>query len=103
MTELDDKTKALQDALLALPEVQAFFSLRDQIAADPFLMAMQEQAKDHQKKMMKTLTDSSLYQYHKQAYEDHLKQFNEHPLVQNYDEIKAELKPLLDQLQAILE
>jgi cell fate (sporulation/competence/biofilm development) regulator YmcA (YheA/YmcA/DUF963 family) len=103
MTELDNKTKALQDALLALPEVQAFFSLRDQIAADPFLMDAQEQAKDHQKKMMKTLNDASLYAHHKQTYEFHLAQFNDHPLVQNYEAIKAELKPLLDQLQAILE
>jgi cell fate (sporulation/competence/biofilm development) regulator YmcA (YheA/YmcA/DUF963 family) len=103
MTELENKTKALQDALLALPEVQAFFSLRNQIAADPFLMDAQEKAKDHQKKMMKTLNDASLYQMHKEAYEFHLKQFNDHPLVQNYEAIKTELKPLLDQLHAILE
>lgn len=103
MTELEKKTNALREALLALPEVQRFFSLREQIAQDPFLMEQQEKAKEHQKYMMKTLHEKALYQAHKQAYEDHLAQFNAHPLVQNYDLIKAEIKPLLDQLQAIIE
>ncbi len=103
MTELERKTQALKDALLNLPEVQRFFSLRKQIAADPYLMEQQELAKDHQKKMMKTIHEAALYQHHKAAYEHHLGLFEAHPLVQNYEAIKAEIKPLLDQLQAIIE
>jgi len=103
MTELERKIQALKDALLNLPEVQRFFSLREQIAADPYLMEQQELAKDHQKKMMKTIHEAALYQQHKAAYEHHLGLFEAHPLVQNYETIKAEIKPLLDQLQAIIE
>lgn len=103
MTELALKTAALKEAILALPEVKRFFLLRDQIAADSYLMEQQEQAKDHQKKMMKTIHEAELYQHHKTQYEHYLSLFENHPLVQNYEAIKAEIKPLLDELQAILE
>jgi cell fate (sporulation/competence/biofilm development) regulator YmcA (YheA/YmcA/DUF963 family) len=103
MTELARKTAALKEALLALPEVKRFFSLRDQIAEDTYLMTQQELAKEHQKKMMKTIHEAQLYQHHKAQYEHYLSLFQNHPLVQTYEAIKAEIKPLLDQLQSILE
>jgi hypothetical protein len=67
MTTLEDTLKQLHAQLMALPEVREFFSLRDAIGQDPFLAEQQRLMKHHQKLMMQTLTDQTIYQGHKQA------------------------------------
>ena len=96
MTKLDSLIDQLAEAVKTLPEVKQFFALREQILGDPFLNECQEKMKHHQKLMMKVLTDQVVYQEHQQA-------FDQHPLVQNYQTLKEQLSPLLNELQAIIE
>jgi cell fate (sporulation/competence/biofilm development) regulator YmcA (YheA/YmcA/DUF963 family) len=103
MTNLEETLQQLQAQLLALPEVREFFSLRDAIGQDPFLIEQQRLMKHHQKLMMQTLTDQVIYQSHKQAYDHHAQLFNDHPLVQNYQHCKETIAPLLESLKAIIE
>lgn len=101
--KLDETIDHLANALQALPEVQAFFALRKQILADPFLNEQQERMKHHQKLMMKHLSEKTIYQTHQDAYRQHQQAFDTHPLVVNYLTLKEQLAPLLNQLQATIE
>jgi cell fate (sporulation/competence/biofilm development) regulator YmcA (YheA/YmcA/DUF963 family) len=103
MTKLDLVLEQLSEALQALPEVKAFFALRNQILADPFLNQQQDLMKHHQKLMMKNLSEQTIYQTHQQAYQQHQQAFDQHPLVQNYLMLKEQLAPLLNQLQEMIE
>jgi cell fate (sporulation/competence/biofilm development) regulator YmcA (YheA/YmcA/DUF963 family) len=101
--KLEETIAALADALQALPEVQQFFALREQILSDPFLNEQQEMMKHHQKLMMKHLSEKEIYQQHQAAYKGHQQAFDQHPLVMNYLTLKEQLAPLLNQLQATIE
>ncbi|MFZ9704410.1 MAG: YlbF family regulator [Bacilli bacterium] len=103
MTKLDSLIDQLAEAVKTLPEVKQFFALREQILGDPFLNECQEKMKHHQKLMMKVLTDQVVYQEHQQAYRHYQQAFDQHPLVQNYQTLKEQLSPLLNELQAIIE
>jgi cell fate (sporulation/competence/biofilm development) regulator YmcA (YheA/YmcA/DUF963 family) len=103
MTKLDLIIDELAQTLQNLPEVKAFFDLRQQILIDPFLNEQQTQMKHHQKLMMKHLSETEIYQTHQKAYQLHQRAFDEHPLVINYVSLKEQLSPLIEQLQTIIE
>jgi cell fate (sporulation/competence/biofilm development) regulator YmcA (YheA/YmcA/DUF963 family) len=103
MTKLEEALTRLKEELFSLEEVKMFFYYREQIANDPFLILQQEQMKHHQKLMMKTIGDQPLYQQHKKQYDDHQEQFQNHPLVQNYQSLREELAPLLEMIKDIIE
>ena len=99
MTKLDEGIAQLTSAIKALPEVQQFFLIREQILKDPFLNEQQALMKHHQKIMMKHIADADIYKKHQEAYKQCQSEFDQHPLVVNYVNLKEELCPLLNQLQ----
>jgi cell fate (sporulation/competence/biofilm development) regulator YmcA (YheA/YmcA/DUF963 family) len=103
MTKLEEALTRLKDELFSLEEVKMFFDYREQISKDEFLLRQQEQMKHHQKLMMKTISDPLLYQTHKKHYDEHQQQFQNHPLVQNYQALREELAPLLEMIKDIIE
>jgi cell fate (sporulation/competence/biofilm development) regulator YmcA (YheA/YmcA/DUF963 family) len=103
MTKLEEALNRLKEELFSLEEVKMFFYYREQISHDPFLVLQQEQMKHHQKLMMKTISDQTLYQQHKKQYDQHQQQFQNHPLVQNYQSLREELAPLLETIKDIIE
>jgi cell fate (sporulation/competence/biofilm development) regulator YmcA (YheA/YmcA/DUF963 family) len=103
MTKLDEGIDQLAKAIKSLPEVQQFFALREQILKDPFLNEQQALMKHHQKIMMKHIADADIYKKHQEAYKQCQSEFDQHPLVVNYVNLKEELSPLLNQLQSIIE
>jgi cell fate (sporulation/competence/biofilm development) regulator YlbF (YheA/YmcA/DUF963 family) len=103
MTKLDEAIDQLGKSIRSLPEVVQFFSLREQILKDPFLNDQQALMKHHQKIMMKHLGDADIYKKHQEAYRQAQTEFDQHPLVVNYVNLKEQLSPLLNQLQSIIE
>ena len=103
MTKLDEGIDQLSKAIKTLPEVKQFFSLREQILKDPFLNEQQALMKHHQKIMMKHIADADIYKKHQEAYKQCQGEFDQHPLVVNYVNLKEQLSPLLNQLQSMIE
>ena len=53
--------------------------------------------------MMKHIADADIYKKHQEAYKQCQGEFDQHPLVVNYVNLKEQLSPLLNQLQSIIE
>ena len=103
MDEFETALAKLKQALLDSPEAQLFFSLRNNILTDPFLVDLDTRKRHAQQEMAMAMGDDHSYAKWKKEYLSLSEAYDEHPLVANYEEARQALKDRLGQIEAILD
>lgn len=103
MDNISQSLAELQTTLFDQPEVKQFFALRKAIEEDAGLMESNALMRKHQKAMAVSLGDDKAYHREKALFEKYANEYNNHPLVVNYETVKAIVNDLLIQLKTIIE
>lgn len=103
MSEFNEKLEELRASLFEQEEVKAYFALKQAIESDVSLMKANELMRFHQKEMAKNLHRPDVYAKEKALFETYSKEYQNHPLVVNYEASKAAVYALLKQIKDILE
>ncbi len=102
-------TKEIEETLLKLKNeldnderVKEYFRLKEAIINDKALTKLDEDVRLAQKEMVKAINDGELHKQKKEYYETLKKQYENHPLIVSYNNIKDEVYNLLSQISNII-
>lgn len=93
----------LKEQLINEPIVKEYFRLLSLIENDEQLSILDKEIKLHQKLMSTNMNNDEIYFKEKEIYESKLNQYNNHPLIINFNNTKDEVASLLQQIEQILQ
>lgn len=103
MNNLESQLEKLKDTLFNQECVKTYFSLKSQIEQNAELNELREKIKFHAQEMTKNMENDEIYFKNKELYEKVLNEYNEHPLIADYNVVFEEVNSLLKQLKNIIE
>ncbi len=103
MSDFTEKLDHLKTSLFEREEVVQYFALKAAIEADASLMEANASMRYHQKEMAKHMDDPVIYKQEKALFEKYSTEYQNHPLVVNYEQAKNAVHALLRQIKDILE
>ena len=102
MNKIDELLKEVNDKLLEEPCVKEYFRLKEVIEKDEKLAQLDKDIRTHQKLMCENQDNDEIYFKEKALYESLLKEMEENPIYQNFNEVKKEVNALLMDIRDIL-
>ncbi|MCH5171329.1 MAG: YlbF family regulator [Erysipelotrichales bacterium] len=103
MSNFDSQLEKLKDKLFDQESVKTYFSLKSQIEQSTELNELRNKIRYYAQEMTKNMDDDETYFKNKELYERVLSEYNEHPLVVDYNVVAEEVNNLLKQLKNIIE
>lgn len=103
---MNDFEQALQDLveeIRKLPLIKTYWQLHKEIEENVALQNMKQDMQKWQRQMTLHLSNPKMHQQAKENYEHLLQEYQNHPLIQNYQQVKEEVQDLLFQIKEILE
>ena len=82
--------------------VKEYFRLKEIINNDSNLKRLDKEVREHQKKMCEFQNDDEIYFKEKALYESSLKELEDNPIYQNFNEVKKEVNSLLIEIRDFL-
>lgn len=98
MDELDSLIRQLKVDLMQEKCVQEYFKLKEKIDEDEQLILLRKKIDEVKQNMSKNALDKEKYNHYKNEYVALEKQYNQHPIVFNFNEAKDECLILLDEI-----
>jgi len=99
---LEEKVQDLVDEIHRQTIVVEYFRLRNLIEQSPEIKALRKQLSDAQVALSLSFVDPKQHEAKKTFYETLLNEFNNHPLIANYESLKSELRDLLKNIAELL-
>ena len=103
MSNFDSQLEKLKDKLFDQESVKTYFSLKSQIEQSAELNELRNKIRYYAQEMTKNMDDDETYFKNKELYEQVLSEYNENPLVVDYNVVSDEVNNLLKQLKNIIE
>ena len=103
MDKFEAKLEECRKLLFDEPVVQEYFRLKKIVDADEELHKLDKEIHQHQKRMCVHKNEPDIYESEKHLYETKLAQFQENPLVQNFEQVREEVFSLLNEIKEVLE
>lgn len=103
MNEFEQALQDLVEEIHGLPLVKTYWQLHKEIEENDALKKMKQEMQKWQRQMTLHLSDLKEHQFAKENYERLQNEYQMHPLIQNYQQVKEEVQDLLFQIKEILE
>ena len=102
MDNIEKLLKEVSDRLNDEECVKEYFRLKEIINNDSNLKRLDKEVREHQKKMCEFQNDDEIYFKEKALYESSLKELEDNPIYQNFNEVKKEVNSLLIEIRDFL-
>lgn len=103
MKTFEEALEEAKSELYQSQEVKTYFALKEAVEKDEELQELLGQLRNLQKEMTLAVMDEEKHQKLKQRYLIVKKQYDDHPMIQNYKNVREQVYQLLLQAKAILE
>ncbi len=103
MNEFEQALQDLVEEIHRLPLAKTYWQLHKEIEENDALQKMKQEMQKWQRQMTLHLSDPKGHQNAKENYEHLQNEYQMHPLIQNYQQVKEEVQDLLFQIKEILE
>lgn len=100
---VNEALSEVKEELLNDPSVKEYFRLLSLIENDSDLMKLNEEMRLHQRLMSENVSNDEIYFKEKELYESLSKEYENNPLVVNFNYIKEDVKDLLSEIEEILQ
>ena len=102
MNNIDELLSSLKEELYNEECVKEYFYYKQIIEKDPSIKELDEQVRFHQKEMCRNKDNDEVYFKEKAIYEDLKKQFDNNPILINYQIARDEVFSLLVDIKKLL-
>lgn len=102
MNRIDELLCSLKEELNNEECVKEYFYYKNLVENDPLIKELDEQVRFHQKEMCKNKNDDEIYFKEKEIYEELKKQFDNNPILINYQIARDEVFSLLVDIKKLL-
>lgn len=102
MNDFDLALKEAKSSLMSEEIVQEYLRLKNIIENDSYLTSLEKEIRFHQKEMCKFVNDDDNYFLEKEKYQNLLNEYNENPLIKNFNNLKEEVYYLLKEVKDTL-
>ena len=96
---VEEALKTLSNSLFEMDEVKHYFALKQAILDDKELLEINEKMRKHQKLMVESINDPESHKKEKELYFEYKNQYENHPLVINFNVMQEEVSYLLKTLE----
>ena len=103
MNNIDEILKEVDEKISNEPCIKEYFRLKDAINNDKELMRLDALVREHQTKMCQNQNNDEIYFQEKSFYEKYLKELENNPIYQNFNEVKKEVNELLLEIKNYLD
>ena len=102
MTDLEKNLQEVVSLLNDNPLVKEYLTLKKQIEESDELKSLREQIVIHEKAMTQNMSDDDVYFNEKEIYEDLKSEYDNNPLIVNFNNVSEELSSLLNEIKDTL-
>ncbi|MCR5332606.1 MAG: YlbF family regulator [Bacilli bacterium] len=103
MKSVDEALLDVKEELFSLPLIQEYLHVKSQIENDEYLVKLDKEVREHQKKMCENVQNDEVYLKEKTLFETKDNKLKDNPLYQNYLSLKEEVVALLEQIKDSLQ
>ena len=101
--QIENQVQKVKNLLLEEPLVKEYLSLKEQLKNDTYIKELNEKINNAKKNMVKNSSDKVLFEQYKAEYESLENEYNNYPLIVNYNSTSEELGDILVKIKEILE
>ena len=103
MNKIDSLLSEIKKELYSEPCIQEYLRLKEVIAKDEKLLALDKEVKLHQRLMCENRNNKEVFEKEKDLYEKANKEFDSNPVVVNFKNVKEEVYSLLNEVKGAIE